>query len=187
MVESTGRILLVYATREGQTAKIAERLAELLRAKNREVDVIDAANSEQIAGVRLGDYGLLVFGASMHAGGLEREIVSLINQHKESLRGRPRSLFLVLLSAATQDPQLRAKWLADARQKMTAQLKVEFPDSEMLAGALRYSQYPLPQKWMMRRIARQAGVETDISQDYEYTNWEQVAGYAERLTRLSQS
>ena len=51
----------------------------------------------------------------------------------------------------------------------------------MIAGALAYSRYPLPVKWLMKRIAKQAGQSTDTSQDYEYTDWKQVALYAKRL------
>jgi menaquinone-dependent protoporphyrinogen oxidase len=64
---------------------------------------------------------------------------------------------------------------------MNDQLEVTFDDVEMIAGALRYSKYPLPLRWLMRRIAKQAGGDTDTSRDYEYTDWEQVDGYARRL------
>jgi menaquinone-dependent protoporphyrinogen oxidase len=51
----------------------------------------------------------------------------------------------------------------------------------MIAGALRYSRYPLPLRWFMRRIAKQAGGDTDTSRDYEYTDWGRVDDYARRL------
>jgi menaquinone-dependent protoporphyrinogen oxidase len=117
----------------------------------------------------------------MHAGGLERELVEIVNDRAEEIRERARSLFVVLLSAAAQDPTLRAAWLADARRKVDAQLRVPFDHVEMIAGALRYSRYPLPLRWMMRRIARKAGEDTDTRSDYEYTDWEQVARYARGL------
>jgi menaquinone-dependent protoporphyrinogen oxidase len=51
----------------------------------------------------------------------------------------------------------------------------------MIAGALMYSKYPLPVKWLMKGIARKAGEDTDTSRDYEYTDWEQVRQYAQML------
>ncbi len=60
-------------------------------------------------------------------------------------------------------------------------MEVSFDRVEMIAGALMYSKYPGPLKWVMRRIARQAGEDTDMSHDCEYTNWQQVADYARRL------
>ena len=89
----------------------------------------------------------------------------------------------VLLSAATKDPDLRKRWLLDARNKLNSQLKVHFADCEMVAGALAYSKYSMPVKWMMKRIAKQAGEATDTSKDYEYTDWDQIHRYAQRLTQ----
>ena len=63
------------------------------------------------------------------------------------------------------------------------QLLVDFDDTEMIAGALIYSKYPLRIKWIMRRIVRKAGEGTDTSRDYGYTDWTKVARYAERLSR----
>lgn len=175
------RILVLYATREGQTGKVAGRIADHLTRAGAEVTLLDAADTLTAGALDLERYDRLVFGASMHAGGLEKELVGFVNDHAEDIRGRPHSLFVVLLSAAAQDPALREEWLGDARRKIDGQLAVSFDEVEMIAGALRYSQYPLPLRWIMRRIARKAGEDTDTSRDYEYTDWRQVADYAARL------
>ena len=180
---SRRRALVLYATRQGQTEKVAKRIAMHLEAASVDVTLADAA-AGALGAIELKAFDLLVFGASMHAGGLERELVDFVNAHEAEIAASPRSFFLVLLSAATKDPALRAKWLADARQKMAQQLHVEFADTEMIAGALAYSKYGLPLKWLMQRIARQAGEATDTSRDYEYTDWRQVERYAERLAGI---
>lgn len=173
--------LLVYATREGQTRKVALRIAQVMSDSGRAVTTVDAASRSELAKVDLSSFELLIFGASMHAGGLEREFVQFVRKHRESIELHPRSLFVVLLSAATRDPALRESALADARGKITEQLGYTFTDLEFIAGALTYSRYPAPLKWLMRRIARSAGGDTDTSKDYEYTDWQQVERYAERL------
>jgi menaquinone-dependent protoporphyrinogen oxidase len=174
------RILVMYATREGQTAKIAARVAQRLRDAGKDVTLLDASAAE-VATVDLADFGLLVFGASMHAGGLERELVEFVNARADLIGAMPRAFFLVLLSAATRDPALREKWLADARARLTSQLVVTFDTVETIAGALRYSAYSPPMKWVMRRIAAKAGGDTDTRRDYEYTDWQQVDDFAQRL------
>ncbi len=178
------RVLILFASREGQTQKVASRIFAHLKMKGFAVQLIDAADSTAMQQIDLGTYDLLVFGASMHAGGLERELVHFVNSHVSRIGTQSRSFFLVLLSAATKDPELKARSLTDARRKMKQQLLVEFDDTEMIAGALAYSKYPLPLKWLMRRIAAKAGEGTDLSRDYEYTDWRQVERYADRLTRL---
>ncbi len=180
----TLNVLILFATRQGQTAKIAARLGEHLERSGVSVRCIDASTAQ---GIDLDAFDLLVFGASMHAGGLERELTDFIKANADTIATRPRSFFLVLLSAATKDPLLRAESLADARQKMLDQLTVTFDDTEMIAGALRYSKYALPVKWLMRRIAEKAGEDTDTTRDYEYTDWFQVERYAQRLPNLVSS
>ena len=117
----------------------------------------------------------------MHAGGLEKELVGYVNSHADRIGSMPRFLFVVLLSAATKDPELREQSLADARRKIDEQLRVDFDDVELIAGALMYSRYPLPLKWLMQRIAKKAGEGTDTNRDYEYTDWRQVERYAMRI------
>jgi menaquinone-dependent protoporphyrinogen oxidase len=178
------KVLLLYASREGQTEKIAERISGHLQANGATVRLINAADAGATQRVDPSSYDLLVFGASVHAGGLEAEMMAFIERNAESIAQRPRSFFLVSLSAATRDPQQKAASLLDVENKARPQLAVEFADIEMIAGALRYSKYPLPLKWLMKRIAARAGEQTDSSRDYEYTDWQQVERYAARLTEL---
>lgn len=179
------RALIVYATREGQTEKVANAIGKHLEASAVHVELRDAREIDAQVVIPLDDYDLLVVGASMHAGGLERELVRFVEQYSSELPTLARSLFVVLLSAATKDAGLRADMLADARGKIEGQLGKHFDDVEMVAGALAYSRYSKPVRWLMQRIARKAGGDTDVSHDYEYTDWGQVERYAMRLSRMT--
>ena len=177
------RVLILFATREGQTNKIANRISTHLEHAGLSTHVVDAQDSLATEKLDLDAYDLLVFGASMHAGGLESELVHFVNRNAERIQLKAKSLFLVLLSAATREPSLRESSLADAQRKMDKQLALKFDDTEMIAGALVYSKYPRPIKWIMQRIAKKAGEDTDTSRDYEYTDWQQVERYAHRLIK----
>ena len=146
------RVLIIFATREGQTAKVAKRIFEYLSKADVVVQLLNAKDATR--DIDLESFDLLVCGASMHAGGLESEMVDFINRNADQISMNNRSFFLVLLSAATKKPQLRQKWLSDARKKMQQQLTVGFDDCEMVAGALIYSKYSLPIRWVMKRIAK---------------------------------
>lgn len=171
-------VLIIYATREGQTEKVATTLASDLSSLGATVTIYNAKDPFHLD---LNQFNLLIFGASMHAGGIEQELINFIENHQNAIEQTPNAFFLVLLSAATKDKQLREKSLADALRKMKEQIKIEFNQVEMIAGALKYSKYSLPLKWIMKRIAKQAGEGTNTSQDYEYTDWNQVKKFAERL------
>ena len=179
------KVLIIFATREGQTEKVATRISEHLTSSGADVLLANAKDKHATDSIDLCAYDLLVFGASMHVGGLESELVEFINANREKIELRDRAFFMVLLSAATKDPALKDASLADARKKMVEQVLIPFDDVEMIAGALKYSKYPLALKWVMRRIARKSGEDTDMSKDYEYTDWRQVERYATRLYEMS--
>ena len=175
------KILVLYATREGQTGKIAQRITAHLRAQNCTVDLVNAADKAAAALIKPEAYELLVFGASLHAGHVERELLDFIRDHKDGIERKDRSFFLVLLSAATKDPKARATSLDTANRQVIGQLPVSFAEIEMIAGALKFSKYTWPVTWIMKRIARKSGGDTDASRDHEYTDWLQVERYAEKL------
>jgi menaquinone-dependent protoporphyrinogen oxidase len=52
-----------------------------------------------------------------------------------------------------------------------------------VAGALLYTRYNIFKRWIMRRIAAKAGGETDVSHDYDYTDWADVRAFAEEFRR----
>ena len=165
------KVCIVYATREGQTQKIANRIAQELDSLGAKSQVY---NARELFDDDLSRYDFLLFGASMHAGGIEKELIRFIQRHHEKIESMPRAFFMVSLSAATKDERLRDQWLTEAKQKLVDQLPITFDRVEMIAGALRYSKYSWPVKWIMRRIVKKAGEDTDISTDHEYTDWHQV-------------
>ena len=55
---------------------------------------------------------------------------------------------------------------------------------KIVAGALPYTRYNIFKRWMMRRIVRKAGGDTDITRDYEYTDWSDLSAFARTLMTL---
>lgn len=173
-------ILIVYATREGQTEKVSRVMEEHLTGLGVLVKLHHAGDdffSE------IDNFDFILFGASMHAGGVEQELIDFMVTHKEKIIPKPRAFFLVLLSAATKDSKLKEEWLNNARNRVGDQIPLSFDHIQMIAGALKYSQYSWPMKLIMRNIAKQAGEDTNIFHDYEYTDWDQVKQYAENLCK----
>lgn len=50
--------------------------------------------------------------------------------------------------------------------------------AKSVAGALLYTRYNWITRWMMKRIARKAGRDTDTTRDYVYTDWNEVRSFA---------
>jgi phytoene dehydrogenase-like protein len=78
-VPSSGRTLVLYATREGQTRRIAERIAGALRLRGHEPDVRDARTD---APTSLSGYRGAVLAASVHRGEHEPEMIAFVRRHR---------------------------------------------------------------------------------------------------------
>jgi len=178
------RCLVVYATREGQARKVAERMAATLGAHGAVVQVHDASALDQrfvfdgVAGV------ILV--ASVHVGKHEREMVKFVREHREALDRTWAAFVSVSMSAATVEGSDRS---VDAKERASGRVRLAFdqfaketgwraPVTLPVAGALRYSQYGFFVRWFMRAIAKRTGADTDTSRDYEYTDWAAVDRFA---------
>lgn len=174
-------ILLLYATVEGQTEKIASTISSHLIKAGAKVTVRNVGDKAFIERLNLVEYDQLVLGASIHAGKIEKEMAAFLNTHIREIEAMPRSMFIVLMAAATKDPERRELSFAEIRRNLARQVKLPFTDIEMIAGALMYTKYNWFVRWMMKSMVRKEGGNTDTSRDHEYTDWDQVAVYARHL------
>jgi menaquinone-dependent protoporphyrinogen oxidase len=172
------KFLIVYATREGQTQKIAEFIAAELTEAGHDVSLHNAYNDFSFT---LTEYDAIICGASLHAGKIESELVKFLETYKETISHMANSFFLVLLAMASKESPKKEKELAEVRENLKKQLPLEFQSQEMFAGALRYSKYNWFIKLVMKFIAKRESGDTDSSRDYEYTNWQRVKSYVDTL------
>jgi menaquinone-dependent protoporphyrinogen IX oxidase len=75
-------VLILYASKHGHTAKIAERIAATMRADGVSVDLQSADAAGDLSPA---DYAAIVVGASIHAGHHQREIVDWAKRHQAAL------------------------------------------------------------------------------------------------------
>lgn len=174
----SSRILVVYQTSEGQTAKIAERIAETLRERGNDVDVRDVEHAPTPDG-----YDGVVVGDSIHAVKHSRPLTRYISDNVDALNAKPSALFQVCLASANPDEQHTA-----AAHELVVDLTERTgldPDAVgMFAGALVYTQYGWFKRHMMRAIVKHEGGDLDMSKDYEYTDWDAVTGFAKHVDAI---
>lgn len=169
------KIVIVYGSSEGQTAKIANALARVISEKGYVAEVIDGHHLP--AHFSLEPYRAAMIGASMHAGGYQASIRRFTQQYRQALSHMPTAFFSVSLTEAYPHPEEKVR---------LTQLMTEFlqesgwhpQEIASFAGSLAYSKYGFLKRFVMRRIARKVGAPTDTSQDYEYTDWEAVIRFA---------
>lgn len=173
-------VLIVYATNEGQTLKVAQRIADVLRAEGHTPHLLDADHPTQP--VDFDRFQIAVVGAPIRARGYPRSIVRFVREQRSFLERTGAAFFSVGLAIASRTSDGRAQTLAVVE---------EFSEStgwrphrvELIAGALPYSKYNFLIRFVMQRIAAKEGGDTDTSRDYEYTDWNAVDRFARELAQ----
>jgi menaquinone-dependent protoporphyrinogen oxidase len=171
-------VLLLYATVEGQTARIAERLANRLRGRGIDVDLLDV--DVRPADLDIASYAGVLVGASIHYGDYPRSLRKLTRASLPALQSRPAAFFSVCLSAG--GPGARPATAQAYLEKFQRRTGWRPRLATSFAGALQYSRYGPIKRAVMRMIVGMAGGDTDMSRDYEYTDWAAVDRFADEFS-----
>lgn len=169
------RLLLIYATTDGHTLHICERLKFLLTALGQRVTLVPI---EQADALQLDHFERIAIGASIHYGHHRPQVAQFIAKHQRVLESRSSAFFSVNIVARKPDkntpetnPYLR-KFLQSIAWK--PQLTAVF------AGKLDYPRYGFFDRQMIRLIMLMTKGPTDPKAVVEYTDWAKVEtfGYA---------
>lgn len=169
------KVLLLHSSREGQTIKILNYIAMKL-GSDCQCDLMDV---HQPLSVAFSDYDRVVIGASVRYGHLNKKLYQFIEQHQISLEQAKASFFIVNLTARKEGkdtPETSAyfkKFLM--RSPWVPCLQDTF------AGALFYPRYNFFDRFMIQLIMRMTGGETDPTKEVEYTNWQRVDQFVEKV------
>lgn len=165
------KILVVYATTEGQTRKIAGFVANRIEAAGPSCDLIDSADvgSDFV----LPDADGAIIAASVHVGRYQTQIAHIVRNNLARLDAIPTMFVSVSLAAAGDADDLEG--VKDCADRFLRDVGWTPDAIEHVAGAFLYTRYDFFKRWTMKLIARQHGAPTDTSQDYEMTDWEALA------------
>lgn len=169
------RILIVYGSSYGQTAKVAERIRESLVQRG---FLAACFRGDTLpAGVRFDTFDGIVVAASLIVGGYQKYIQAFVKKHSGELNGVVSAFVAVSGSAGSTKEEERAAAVAHMERFLAAtgwapKLR------ESVAGAITFTKYNPLLRWWMRRISRAEGASTDTSKDHEYTDWAQVERFA---------
>jgi menaquinone-dependent protoporphyrinogen oxidase len=167
---SMSDFLIVYASTHGQTAKIADRVAQAVRDAGARAEVREVSSARDLV---VSDYDAVIVGASIHASHHQREVVDWVKRRATALSGMPSAFFSVCLAAAEDTGESR---------EATRKYVEDFVDetgwtprrTATFAGALEYLEYNFATSLLIRLMMKHAGHPTDTSRDYDYTDWDAV-------------
>jgi menaquinone-dependent protoporphyrinogen oxidase len=172
--------LIVYATREGHTRHISAHIAQRLADQNRPFVLVDADHTTEA--LNLARFSVVILAASLHAGKHEREMVRFVRTHLSGLQHMETLFLSVSLSETTVEnlaapPEERAEAKSDVQQAIDEFLQETCwhpTQIAAVAGALLFSRYNFVLRFLLKRIAKKAGVPADTSRDYEFTDWHRL-------------
>lgn len=165
------RILIPYGTREGQTAKIAEYVADVIHGHGQDATAVAI---KELRDDDLDCDGVIV-GASIHMGKHEDYVGDFVRRHRDTLERLPSALFSVSL-AAHGDTEEAESYVEEFEQETGWRPAMV----ALFGGALLYTQYGFVKRHVMKKIARDKGdLGTDTSRDYVYTEWDGVKRFVE--------
>ena len=173
------RVLVLYGTSEGQTAKIARAIAASLNARAIETDVVQAGTSDP----RPSHYTGVIVAASIHGGGYQKPVAKWIRAHLADFGNQPTAFLSVCLAVVSTQEKARDEARTIPR-RFVDELGWHPTLIKVVAGALPYTKYNFFTRWIMKRIVSSAGGDTDTSRDYEYTDWKDLQEFSERFAGL---
>jgi len=168
------RILILYGTTDGHTAKIARNLSDTLRSHGAETDVVNLAHARP----RPAGYDGVIVAASVHTGTYQPEVRQWVRAHAPALSAMPSAFISVCLGVLQHEPEVQREVAATVQRFLTS-VAWEPTVAKTVAGAVLYTQYGWLKRWLMRRIVRRAGGDTDTRRDYEYTDWADLERFAQ--------
>ncbi|HKJ95718.1 MAG TPA: flavodoxin domain-containing protein [Gammaproteobacteria bacterium] len=171
-------ILVIFASVEGQTRRIADAVAERLRSRGHRVAVIDATRPPR--SMPVGRYAAVILGGSVHYGRHPRRLLAIARRIARERQQPLLAFFSVSGAAADGSDASRGTARRYADSFLTA-AGLSVDEMALFAGAVRFTLYGPVKRWVMRRIQAGRGGDTDTSRDYEYTDWDAVRGFADDI------
>ena len=171
------KILCVYSTTEGQTAKVMDFVAARLRGAGDGVPLLEAG---AVGGLDVTAFDGAILAASVHVGMYQKPLVEFARVHADWLKRVPSAFLSVSLAASSSDTE-ELKSLETITEGFRAHTGWTDAEIHHLAGAFRFTGYDFFKGWMMRVIAWEKGVKVTPGQDLELTDWSALGATVDAL------
>lgn len=173
------KILIIYATTDGQTRKICHRLQQLIEQEGHHVTAVSIQEEPQID---VSSFDKIVIGASIRYGKHSPLITTFIEKNRLLLESKPNAFFSVNVIARKagknkpeQNPYL---------QKFLKRIAWKPRELAVFAGKIDYPSYRFIDRFMIRLIMWMTKGPTDPKAIVEFTDWEQVDSFGRTVSAM---
>ena len=162
------KILIAYATTEGQTRKVCRFCADTLVEDGYSVELLHLGDDDE--GLDLARFDAAILAASLHLGAYQIAIENFAENHSIALERIPTMFLSVSLAVASGEADDLGE-LEEIAQRFFENTGWHPARVEHVAGAFRFTQYDFFRSLAMRWIAAKQGQKVDPNTDREYTDW----------------
>jgi menaquinone-dependent protoporphyrinogen oxidase len=174
------RLLIAYATTEGQTRKIAWRIAARARELGHETELHDSA--DLASKVEISAFAAIILAASVHQKVHQETIAGFAIAHRDLLNRRPSAFVSVSLSAGLHSEHVEAQSYVDRFVLETGWRPTRVL---LLPGALRYSGYDYFKQQIIKYVVMKGHGQEDTERDYEFTDWKVLSKFVDSFLEMA--
>jgi menaquinone-dependent protoporphyrinogen oxidase len=172
------KVLIAYATTEGQTRRIATRIAGQARERGHDVRLVDVGSKP--SDVHPADFDAIIIAASVHHEKHQDDVEDFVSASKAMLATKPTLFLSVSLAAAFEEGRQDAdRYIASFVRNSGWK-----PDKSVaVAGAVRSKEYDYYQQQILKYVVLRDRKVDRPEQDHEFTDWKALAGAVEAFLK----
>lgn len=167
--------LIIYSTTDGQTLEICKRILSNLHVDDTSKIVhISKAKEHDLT-----QFDKIIIGASIRYGKHKPELYKFIEENSSLLENKDSAFFSV--NVVARKPEKNTPETNPYMQKFLNLSTWKPKRLAVFAGKIDYPKYGFIDKYMIRLIMWITKGPTDIKNTYEFTNWDDVNNFSNRL------
>ncbi len=172
------KALVVYGTRYGTAAEIAEEITKVLEDEKLDVDLL---NAKRLKNCDVSRYDLLVVGSGIKMGKWTKESLNFLKKNKDSLSNKKVALFVSCGSA--NDEKTRPEGQEKYLDKVALENLTKLPIATGLFGSVYDPNAKgLMIKFVNRFIKKEMEKQgKDTSQKVDYRDWDEIRAWTKNL------
>lgn len=170
-------ILVIYASIEGQTRKIAQRIAARIEARGQSVVIADVREPGFAVP---GRFDGVVLCAPIHLGRYPDAFARFVADWREAIEAAPNALVSVTLAIHSDDAEEQAEARAFP-EKLARKTGFHARMVHHAAGALKFLEYDFFKRYLMRRVASKENGPVDVSRDHEFADWAALDAFTDEF------
>ena len=175
--------LIVYGTRYGTAAEIAEEVGKVIENEGIEVDLMD---SRGIKNYDIPSYDMVIVGSGIKIGKWTKGSLKFLEDNKTSLKDRKVALFVTCGAANMKET------MVEGQEKYLDEVAFKYLSNKPVATGLFGSvydpnashglMYKLATKFMIKKELDKQGIDT--SKRLDYRNWDEIRAWALNLANM---